>query len=67
VTIDIDLDAVEAFRDTAEFQALGVLGRERALFAEFPELEARHRALTARHVEREIHDIAPPVTPDPDE
>jgi hypothetical protein len=55
VTIDIDWDAVE------------VLGRERALFAEFPELEARHRALTARHVEREIHDIAPPVTPDPDE
>lgn len=66
MSTDIDWAAVDAFKASAPYLALGVLGRERALYAEFPEVEARHKALTARHMEGAVWDMKP-VTLNPDE
>ena len=67
--IAVDWQAVEAFRATSEFRALGalgVLGQHAAALAQFPELDAREKARSARIVERDVYGANPPSTPDPD-
>ena len=62
----IDWAAVEAFRTTPGFLALGFLGQHAAALAQFPELDAREKARSARIVERDVYGANPPFTPDPD-
>ena len=63
---DVDWPAVEAFMQSPEYLALGVIARQNALYAAFPTVEQRELALTARHVESVVWDLNPPSTPDPD-
>ena len=62
--IAVDWDAVEAFQQLPEIQALGVLGRQRATYAAFPEVEAHVKARSARRLERALWGRS--FTPDPD-
>ena len=64
--IAVDWQAVEAFRSTPEFRALGILGQHAAALAAFPELDAREKARSARIIERVAYGVNPPSTPDPD-
>jgi hypothetical protein len=64
--VTIDWEALAAFKNSPEYRSLGVLARERLLYATFPELALRHRALTARHLEAAVWGD-PPSTPDPDD
>jgi hypothetical protein len=43
-----DHESVEALKVSDEYRALGVLGRERLLWARFPGLRERHRAESAK-------------------
>ena len=66
MTIAVNWQAVEAFRATPAFLALGVLGQHAAALAQFPELDQREKARSARIIERDIYGANPPSTPDPD-
>lgn len=46
---------VDELKASDEYQALGVIGRERLLWATFPELEAQHKARTAEHLESTVY------------
>jgi hypothetical protein len=47
-----DHESVEALKVSDEYRALGVLGRERLLWATFPGLRERHRAESAEPPDR---------------
>lgn len=53
-------DSPEALKASDEYQALGVLGRERLLWATFPELRERHLAKTAEHLTAAAHGLPQP-------
>jgi hypothetical protein len=61
--IPVDWAAVRAFQERPENAKLGVLQGPRAVYAEFPEVEAWVKARTARHLERRLYGRA--ITEDP--